>query len=158
MSSDPVCYTNGMTEETFTDNDIRAKLIAGGSLDFAWNVGRALSDWLPGEGMVAIMRAENASETLVAALIEGLRLQGRTVCDAVRGQIDQLREVIADQQYAGGVLVGYDETTQQVTIELLEEQGKLIDSQSGLSDIEMMIESGNLVPSVTKGELVVLNA
>lgn len=152
----PICYTTCMTEETFTDNDIRGKLTTGASLDFAWNVGRALSDWLPGEGSVAIMRDENASDTLVSALVEGLRLQGRTVCDALAGNDERLRSVIAAGGYAGGVLVGTDAESEQVTIELLSEEGQLIDSQSGLSDIEMMIESGNLVPSNVKGELVFL--
>ena len=145
-----------MTEETFTDNDIRGTLTAGASLDFAWNVGRALSDFLPGEGAVAIMRSQNANDELVDALIEGMRLQGRTVCDALSGAIDSLRQVIAAGEYAGGVLVGTDTTTDQVIIELVEEDGEIINSQNGLSDIEMMIESGNLVPSVTKGELVML--
>lgn len=143
-----------MTEETFTDNDIRGILTAGESLDFAWNVGRALSDWLQDDGTITIMRKEEASETLVNALIEGVRLQGRTVCDAVRGEREALQALIASGGYAGGVLVGLDAATNQVTIELFEEEGKPIDSQSGLSDIEMMIESGNMTPSSTKGELI----
>lgn len=145
-----------MTDETFTDNDIRGVLTAGESLDFAWNVGRALSDWLQDDGTVAIMRKEEASETLVGALIEGMRLQGRTVCDAIRGEAEAMRALITSGRYAGGVLVGLDSATNQVTIELFEEEGKLIDSQSGLSDIEMMIESGNMTPSNNKGELVQL--
>lgn len=145
-----------MTEETFTNSDIRGILTAGASLDFAWNVGRALSDWLPGEGSVVIMRKAEADDAPVQALIEGLRLQGRTVCDAVRGNTEALKAVISAGQYAGGVLVGFDAATNQVVIELLDEDAKPIDSETGLTDIEMMIESGNLVPSVTKGELVVL--
>lgn len=145
-----------MTEETFTTNDIRGTLTAGASLDFAWNVGRALSDWLQFEGAVAIMRHEDASESLVKALIEGLRLQGRTVCDAIRGERDNLHALLANGQYAGGVLVGFDTAAGQVIIELYNQEGDRIDSQTGLTDIEMMIESGNMSPSNAKGELVVL--
>ena len=145
-----------MTEETFTTNDIRGTLTAGASLDFAWSVGRALSDWLPFDGSVAIMRHESADDSLVKALVEGVRLQGRTVCDAHQGEPDNLQALITNGHYAGGVLVAVAPNTSEVTIELFNEEGKRVDSQTGLTDIEMMIESGNMTPSNAKGELVVL--
>ena len=145
-----------MTEETFTSNDIRGTLTAGASLDFVWNVGRALSDWLQFDGSVAIMRHEQADDSLVKALIEGVRLQGRTACDAHQGEADNLRALITSGHYAGGVLVAVDHETREVAIELFNEDGQRIDSENGLSDLEMMIEGGNMSPASAKGELVVL--
>ena len=142
-----------MTEETFTDNDIRAKLTSGESLDFAWNVGRALSDWLAAEGSVVVLRQDQVNEDLVKAVIEGSRLQGRGVCDAGTGNYETLKSTIQNGGYAGGVLLGTSESDNHIVIELYKDSAELIDSRTGLSDIEMMIESGNMAPSATKGEL-----
>lgn len=144
---------NNMTDETFTAYDVRGKLQAGASLDFAWNVGRALAEWLPTAGSVAVMRGESADEHLIGAVIEGLRLQGRDVSDVASGDKDQLVATIERAGYSGGVLVGCDTLTDQVTIELYRDEGMLIDSESGLQDIEALIQGGNFVPAAVKGEL-----
>ena len=123
-----------MIEETFTAYDVRAKLQDGASLEFAWNVGRALAEWLPTSGSIAIMRGEAADEHLYSAVVEGVRLQGRDVCDA-----------------SGG-----DQLTQEVTIELYREDGQLIDSDHGLQEIETSMKAGNFVPAAIKGDLTAL--
>lgn len=145
-----------MIEETFTAYDIRAKLQPGASLEFAWNVGRALAEWLSTTGSVAVVRGQNADEELVGAVIEGLRLQGRDVSDA--GSCDKEAVVALVQQagYSGAVLVAHDELTNEVTIELYKEEGRLVDSESGLRDVKELMNAGNFVPAAIKGDVTTL--
>ena len=145
-----------MIEETFTAYDVRAKLQDGASLEFAWNVGRALAEWLPTSGSIAIMRGEAADEHLYSAVVEGVRLQGRDVCDASDGDKGMLITLINQVGHSGGVLVGHDQLTQEVTIELYREDGQLIDSDHGLQEIETSMKAGNFVPAAIKGDLTAL--
>lgn len=142
-----------MIEETFTAYDIRAKLQSGASLEFAWNVGRALSEWLPTTGSVAAVRGQNADEQLFGAVVEGLRLQGRDVCDAGAKDKEALVELVKERGFSGAVLVASDQLTNEVTIELYKEEGRLVDSESGLQEIEALMAAGNFVPAAVKGDV-----
>lgn len=146
-----------MIEETFTAYDIRAKLQSGASLEFAWNVGRALSEWLPTTGRVAVVRGHDADEQLFGAVVEGLRLQGRDVCDAGTKDKEALVEFIKHQGLSGAVLVASDQLTNEVTIELYNEEGRLIDSESGLQEIEALMAAGNFVPAAVKGDVITIS-
>lgn len=142
-----------MSDEFFTSYDIRGKIDSSASLEVAWNIGKALADWLPTTGDVAVLRGEDAAERLVEAVIEGLRLQGRTAVDAGNGDRSALTELVTMAGYSGGVLVGHDTLTGEVTIELYRDGGKLIDSETGLTEIAELVKAGNFVPSAIKGEL-----
>lgn len=142
-----------MSDEFFTSYDIRGKLREGVSLEFAWNVGKAMADWLPTYGKVMVQRAEGAQERLVGAIVEGLRLQGRDVADGASGDKEALISRINDGGLSGGVLVSYDSDQDVCVIELLDDKGQLIVSENGLKDIAASVEAGNFVPSATKGEL-----
>lgn len=145
-----------MIEETFTAYDIRAKLQSGASLEFAWNIGRALAEWLPTAGSVAVARGKNADEELVGAVIEGLRLQGRDVCDASARDKEALVALIQKAGYSGGILIGHDQLTDEITIELYKEEGSLVDSESGLHEIKDLMGAGNFVPAAVKGDVTTL--
>lgn len=145
-----------MIEETFTAYDIRAKLQAGASLEFAWNVGRALAEWLSTTGSVAVVRGQNADEELVGAVIEGLRLQGRDVSDAGARDKEALIALVQQAGHSGAVLVAHDQLTDEVTIELYREEGRLVDSESGLYEIKELMNAGNFVPAAVKGDVTTL--
>lgn len=145
-----------MIEETFTAYDIRATLQPGASLEFAWNVGRALAEWLSTTGSVAVARGENADEELVGALIEGLRLQGRDVVDAGSRDKEVLISLVQEAGHSGAVLVAHDKMTNEVTIELYKEEGRLVDSETGLYDVKELITAGNFVPAAVKGDVTTL--
>lgn len=145
-----------MIEETFTAYDIRAKLKAGASLEFAWNVGRALAEWLSTTGSVVVARGQGADEELVGAVIEGLRLQGRDVCDAGSRDKEGIVALVQKAGYSGAVLVAYDQLTDEVTIELYKEEGHLLDSETGLREIKELMNAGNFVPAAVKGDVTTL--
>lgn len=142
-----------MSEETFTAYDIRGKITEGVSLEVAWNIGKALADWLSTYGKIAISRGEDANETLVNALIEGLRLQGRDVLDAGTGDKMTLVERIKSDGLSGGVYVAHDKDQDVCVIELYNDKAQLVAAENGLNEIAELTQAGNFVPAATKGEL-----
>ncbi len=142
-----------MTDETFTTYDIRAKIRSGASLEVAWNIGKALADWLPTYGTVAVLRDQGANEILFTALVEGLRLQGRDVIDAKSGDKVALMEKIKDEGLSGGILLGEDIEQEVCVIELYDDKAQLVSAENGLQDIAALVDGGNFVPAATKGEL-----
>jgi len=142
-----------MSDEFFTSYDIRGTLKDGASLEFAWNVGKAMADWLPTYGKVTIIRGENADERLFGAIIEGLRLQGRDVVDGSNGNKEMLVSRITDDRLSGGILVSHDSEQDVCVIELFDDKAQQVVSETGLKIIAELVGAGNFVPSATKGEL-----
>ena len=146
-----------MTEEQFTDTNIRAKLIADASLDFGWNVGRALADFLPAEGAVLVMRSDDSLKNIMNAIMEGVRLQGRAVCDGGVQPKDSLGASAKGCLAAGSIFIEPEAGSDNgVIVELYDQATDRITSQLGLDEIEMMVEGGNMVPATIKGDLTYL--
>lgn len=145
-----------MTDETFTAYDIRGRIEEGVSLEVAWNIGKALADWLPTYGTLAIIRGQSADEHLVGALIEGVRLQGRDIMDAASGDKVALGTLITENGLSGGVYVAYDQEQDVCVIELYNDKAQLINSENGLLEIAELVGAGNFVPAAAKGELTYL--
>lgn len=145
-----------MIDETFTAYDIRGKITEGVSLEVAWNIGKALADWLSTYGVVAIARGTGANNELTHALIEGMTLQGRDVLDT--GTSDKLALLghIKNEGLSGGIFVTHDEQTDVCVIELYDENSQLISAENGLSAIAELVHAGNFVPAATKGEVTAL--
>lgn len=142
-----------MSEEAFTAYDIRGKITEGVSLEVAWNIGKALADWLSTYGVVSIIRGEGANETLVNALIEGLRLQGRDVIDRGAGEKSILLEQIKAEGLSGGVYVAHDTQQDVCVIELYDENAQPIMAENGLNEIGELVQAGNFIPAAAKGDL-----
>jgi len=145
-----------MRDEVFTAYDIRGSIQEGVSLEVAWNIGKALADWLSTYGIVTIVRGEGANETLVTALIEGLRLQGRDVLDGGAGTKESLMERIKRDGLSGGIYVATDTQEDVCVIELYDEKAQPIVAENGLNTIAELVHAGNFVPAATKGELTAL--
>gem|GEM_PF-483542 len=141
-----------MSEELISAYDIRGTEANGLTVECAWNVGKALADWLPTAGDVMVVTVLT-QHTIASAVMEGLRLQGRTVVDGGVGGKEVARNYITAAGISGAVVVGFDELEKQVTIELYQHEAKLIDSKSGLKEIRALVEAGNFVPAAIKGEL-----
>lgn len=144
-----------MNENLMSGYDIRGTREAGLTTEAAWNIGKALADWLPTTGGVIVVYGAGQTE-LAHALREGILLQGRSVVDGGPGDKDQARAYITAHGLSGGVVVGYDPMEQVATIELYQEEAKLIESETGLKDILEQAEAGNFVPAAVKGELTAL--
>lgn len=132
--------------------DIRSSDTAELTVDYAWNIGKALADWLPTNGrlLVAVWPSE---EPLGQALIEGLRLQGRAVIHAGPLSKEQAVARISADHLSGAVIVSHDDLEQTPTIEIYQHEGHIVTSETGLTELTMLAQSGNFVPAAIKGEL-----
>jgi phosphomannomutase len=135
--------------------DIRGTHETGLTIEVAWNVGKSFAEWLSTTGSIIIM-TPTSQRPIADAVIEGLRLQGRAVIDGGQGDTNAAIAHITAAGLSGAVVVGFDEMEQVATIELLREDGRLIDSEAGLHAIAELVEAGNFVPAAVKGELTVL--
>jgi len=141
-----------MSEELISAYDIRGTEQTGLTVECAWNVGKAFADWLPTTGPVTVMYLPGQID-IARGVIEGLRLQGRNVIDGGNGDKDAAKTYIKTAGLSGAVVVGYDELEKQITIELYKDDASLVTSEAGLQELRDLIEAGNFVPAVTKGEL-----
>lgn len=141
-----------MSEELISAYDIRGTEESGLDVECAWNVGKALADWLPMAGSVVVVYLP-AQQDLARGIIEGLRLQGRNVIDGGKGDKEKAMAYIATAGLAGAAVIGRDDLEKVSTIELYQDTAKLIDAEGGLKEIRELVQAGNFVPAATKGEL-----
>lgn len=141
-----------MNLDIFKAYDIRGKVGSELTTEVAWNVGKALADWLPTDGAVAIgydMRPD--SEELANALIEGVRLQGRDVVTIGRVTSDMIYFAVGHLKLAGGAMVTASHNPGEYNgIKLCREEAKPIGIDTGLLDIRDAAAAGNFVPAANK--------
>lgn len=137
----------------FSGFDIRGRLGESMTTEDAWTLGKAFADWLPEDGRVVVVASSTANATILKAVTEGLRLQGRDVIDGGQGDAQTVIQISVGSKTAGGILVGHDDLQDLETIELYEANAVLITSENGLSEISSLVEAGNFVPAAAKGEL-----
>jgi len=141
-----------MSEDLISAFDIRGTEATGLTVECAWNVGKALADWLPTAGQVAVVYAP-AQKHVADAVVEGLRLQGRSVIDGGTGDKEAAKTLVTTSGLSGSAVVGFDDEAKMITITLLNEEAGQIDSEHGLKEIRQLVEAGNFVPAAVKGEL-----
>jgi phosphomannomutase len=137
----------------FSGFDIRGRFGDTLTVEYVWNVGKALADWLPTDGSVVVVSSPTANSGVVKAIIEGVRLQGRNVIDGGQGDKATLIHVAGSSQAAGGVLIGHDDLENLETIELFQDEMAPVTSDTGLMQIAALVEAGNFVPAAVKGDL-----
>jgi hypothetical protein len=142
-----------MSEDLISACDIRGTDATGLTVECAWNVGKALADWLPTAGDVAVVYLPTQKH-IADAVVEGLRLQGRSVVDGGNGDKEAAKVRVTNGGLSGAAVVGFDDEAKMITIELLGEDAEVIDSEHGLHEIRQLVEAGNFVPAAVKGELV----
>jgi len=136
----------------FSVYDIRGRVDESLTTEYVWNVGKALADWLPDDGVVIVAQSEEADATTVHALTEGLLLQGRGVVDAGQATKDALQGIVIDKQAAGGVHIAHDPLQGIEIITILGARGVAVTQENGLTDIDQLVQAGNFVPAAAKGE------
>ena len=141
-----------MNETMITEQDIRGTNDTGLTTEYSWNVGKAVADWLPTAGNVVVLYVPAGLST-AQAIIEGLRLQGRSVVDGGVGDRDTAVAHVKTSGLSGAIVVGVQDSTDIVSIQLYKDDGSLIDRQSGLLEIAELVDAGNFVPAAVKGEL-----
>ena len=139
----------------FKAYDVRGKVGTELTVDVAWGIGKAMADFLPNEGPVAVGRDMRPdSEELANALIEGLRLQGRTVWDIGLVTSDMIYFAVGSNGLAGGAMVTASHNPGAYNgIKLCREEAKPIGIESGLADIRDAVIAGNFVPAAEKAPL-----
>lgn len=138
-----------MSEELIHEADFRSAPGVELGIEHAWNIGKAVADWLNNPGQVAVA-ADARQERLCRAAVEGLLLQGRDVLEI--GEAD-ISLAIQKMNLAGGIKVGFDETDQTPTIAVFDASGRQVDSEHGLRQIHALVVAGNFLPAAKKGTL-----
>ena len=141
-----------MSEELIKEYSIQGTVESGLTVECAWNVGKAMADWLQTAGNVAVVY-DASQHQLATAIMEGVRLQGRNVVDGGIGDSELAVRHIKALGLSGAAVVGFDPSSQLISIEIYKEDGTRIESETGLGDIRELVEAGNFVPAATKGEL-----
>lgn len=146
-----------MTDITgiFKAYDIRGKVGTELTPDVAERVGKALANWLPNQGTVAVgrdMRPDSAE--LATAVIAGLRAQGRTVLDIGQVTTDMIYFAVGHFNLAGGAMITASHNPGDDNgIKLCREEAKPIGLDAGLKDIRDAVIANNFTNAATKGSL-----
>lgn len=150
-------YIRGMKfdESVFKAYDVRGAAPSAVSPDLAEAVGRALADWLPTDGAVAVgrdMRLE--SSELADRLILGLTMQGRDVLDIGLVTSDMIYFATGHYGLAGGAMVTASHNPgQDDGIKLCRDQAAPIGLQSGLEELKGAIACDRYTNSSQTGKL-----
>lgn len=133
----------------FKSYDVRGKVGTELTTDVARNIGRALADWLPNEGAVAVGRDMRPdSQELANAMIDGLRTQGREVIDIGEVTSDMIYFAVGNLQLAGGAMITASHNPGEYNgIKLCREEAKPIGEKSGLFEIRDALLANNFKPS-----------
>lgn len=121
----------------FKAYDIRGRVGTELTTEVSWRVGRALADWLPEQGIVAVGRDMRPdSEELANELIAGLRAQGRDVWDLGQITSDMIYFAVGYFRLAGGAVVTASHNPGDDNgIKLCREKARPIGIESGLADV-----------------------
>jgi len=137
----------------FKAYDIRGRVGTELTEEAAELVGRALADWLPEDGPVAVgrdMRPDSAA--LANALIKGLQQQGRNVTDIGEVTSDMIYFAVGHLGLAGGAMITASHNPGEYNgIKFCREGAKPIGEESGLFEIRDLAKSGSFTTSDTTG-------
>jgi phosphomannomutase len=143
---------NANISSIFKAYDVRGKVGSELTAEVAENIGRALADWLPEQGTVAVgrdMRPDSAE--LAAAVIKGLTEQGRDVIDIGEVTSDMIYFAVGSMQLAGGAMVTASHNPGEYNgIKLCREEARPIGLESGLADIRDAVIAATFKPAAGK--------
>lgn len=138
--------------EIFKAYDIRGKVGSELTADVAYRVGKALADWLPNDGPVAVgrdMRPDSAE--LAENVIIGLNEQGRDVIDIGQVTSDMIYFAVGSKDLAGGAMVTASHNPGEYNgIKLCREEARPIGLESGLADIRDNVIAGKCKASAAR--------
>ncbi len=137
----------------FSAYDIRGHADDTLTVEHAWTVGKAFSEWLPEQGDVVVIKTANANKEIAHGFTEGILLQGRSVIDGGEGDQQAVVSAINENHSIGGALVGHDDIQNLEVIALFDSHGGVITDASGLPALHQLVDSGNFLPAPEKGQL-----
>lgn len=139
-------------KQIFKAYDVRGKVGSELSPELCRDIGRALADYLPQEGPVAVgrdMRPDSAE--LAGAVIEGLRNQGRDVWDIGQVTSDMIYFAIGKYNLAGGAVVTASHNPGAYNgIKIYRDHVTPVGLESGLDVIRDAVFAQTFKPAVAK--------
>lgn len=148
-------YIMEIISSIFKSYDIRGKVGSELTTEVAERIGRAMAQWLPNQGTVAVgrdMRPDSAA--LAEAMIKGLTAGGRNVYDIGLVTSDMIYFAVGKHQLAGGVMITASHNPGEYNgIKLCREDAKPIGLEHGLglADIRDLVVAGNFKDAATPG-------
>lgn len=134
----------------FKAYDIRGKVGSELTAEVSERIGRSLAAWLPTEGIVAVgrdMRPDSAE--LAAAMIRGLRTQGREVWDIGEVTSDVIYFAVGHFGLAGGAMITASHNPGEYNgIKFCREEAKPIGEDTGLFEIRDLA-AANEFPTIS---------
>lgn len=145
-----------ITASIFKAYDVRGKVGSELTPEVANAIGRAFGDWLPNEGPVAVGRDMRPdSQELAAALVEGLRMQGRDVWDIGEVTSDMIYFATGKHGLAGGVMITASHNPGADNgIKFCREEAKPVGQESGLFEVRDQAVASNFTAAETPGNLI----
>ena len=142
--------------DIFLAYDIRGKVGTELTPQFAENVGRAFSDYLPNEGAVTVgydMRPD--SKELAEAMMRGLVKQGREVWNIGRVASDMIYFATGHYELAGGVMITASHNPGEYNgIKFCREEAGGVALDSGLDIIREAVVSDEYLPEKSGGKII----
>ena len=145
-----------IVSEIFKAYDIRGKVGSELTTEVTEALGRALADFLPESGPVAVGRDMRPdSGALADAIIRGLTTQGRDVIDIGEATTDMIYFAVGHLKLAGGAMVTASHNPGEFNgIKLCREDAKPVGAETGLFDIrDAIIADDFKQPATTPGSL-----
>jgi phosphomannomutase len=140
-------------DEIFKAYDVRGKVGEELNAEVAERIGRAVGDWLPEKGAVAVGRDMRPdSGELADAIIKGLQEQGRDVVSIGEVTSDMIYFAVGDGKLAGGIMVTASHNPGIYNgIKFCKDGAKPIGEDSGLYEIRDAAAKGVFTAAETAG-------
>ncbi len=137
----------------FKAYDVRGKVGTELTVETVEKIGKAMADWLPKDGPVAVghdMRPD--SSELAEAMIKGLTMQGRDVIDVGLISSDMVYFAAGNYGLAGGAVITASHNPGEYNgIKFCREEAKPISLDIGLAEIRDNVIAGKFKTSTQKG-------
>ncbi len=141
--------------QIFKAYDIRGKVGTELTAAVTEKLGRALAQWLPTDGTVAVGRDMRPdSKDLADGMIRGLRAGGRNVWDIGEVTSDMIYFAVGANKMAGGAMITASHNPGEYNgIKFCGEGAKPIGEESGLFEIRDLVIADTFTDSPTQGSL-----
>jgi phosphomannomutase len=141
----------------FKAYDVRGKVGTELTPRVVEDIGKAMADWLPNKGPVAVgrdMRPDSAE--LASAMIKGLTTQGRDVWDIGEVTSDMIYFATGNYKLAGGAMITASHNPGDYNgIKFCREEARPIGEDTGMFEIRDAIISGDFKTSKSRGKVMV---
>ncbi|HWZ65673.1 MAG TPA: phosphomannomutase/phosphoglucomutase [Patescibacteria group bacterium] len=148
-----------MNADIFKAYDVRGRVGTELTPEVCKKIGQAFADWLPEKGVVAVgrdMRPDSAE--LAAAVIDGLRAQGREVLDIGLVTSDMIYFAVGHYKLAGGAVITASHNPGDYNgIKFCREEAKPVGIENGLLEVRDSALKGIFNNPDARGEITTKN-